>query len=66
MPHHLEPVGPFPQEFADDDALVEPAGDLDELGPLVRPAWWRWVAIAVVVAMVVTGPVAYVLFKLLD
>ena len=35
--------------------------DWDEAAwePLVRPTWWRWVAIALVVALVVAGPVAY-------
>ena len=30
----------------------------EPLEPLVRPAWWRWVAIAVVVAMVDATPLA--------
>jgi hypothetical protein len=45
--------------------------DLADLGegldppPLVRPAWWRWVAIAVILAMVVAGPLSVALVKLL-
>lgn len=57
MDRHLEPV-PEPEE--------------GELGPFVegepmppRPAWWRWVAIVVVVAMVVATPFAYALYLLL-
>ena len=67
MPHHLEPVGSEPPDYVDeDDDLVELYEGMDELEPLVRPAWWRWVAIAVIVAMVVAGPFAYALYKLLN
>jgi hypothetical protein len=40
---------------------VEPS-DLEGLGefePLRRPTWWRWVALAVVVALIVATPLAY-------
>jgi hypothetical protein len=37
----------------------------DGLEPMRRPAWWRWVAIVVVIAMVVATPVAYALYLLL-
>jgi hypothetical protein len=33
--------------------------------PLARPTWWRWVAIAVILAMVVAGPLAIALVRLL-
>jgi hypothetical protein len=61
---HLEPV-PDPAE----DALERDGrwGDTDDedLEPLVRPSWWRWVAIVVVVALVIATPVAYALSVLL-
>ena len=65
MSRHLEPV---PDPF--DDTPTRGGEDegwdgLDEdLEPLRRPAWWRWVAIVVVVAMVVATPVAYALYLL--
>jgi hypothetical protein len=34
--------------------------------PIVRPAWWRWVALMVVLAMVVATPFAYALYLLLN
>jgi len=37
----------------------------DETAPLVRPAWWRWVAVAVILAMVVATPLAYAVYVLL-
>ena len=56
--HHLEPVAsPW-----DDD--VEAFGG-NEDGPLRRSAWWRWVAIVVVLAMVIATPFAYLLSRLL-
>jgi hypothetical protein len=55
--HHLEAV-PF-------DPWDDPDADPSHGGELSRPPWWRWVAIAVIVAMVVAGPLAYVLAKLL-
>jgi hypothetical protein len=42
-----------------------PGGFDDDPEPLRRPVWWRWVAIAVVVAMVVATPAAYALYLLL-
>lgn len=53
MPDHLEPV--------------ERPDDPDEISEAFppRPAWWRWVAIVVVVAMVVATPFAYALYLLL-
>lgn len=67
VPHHLEPVRPeSPDPFGPDDLdLFEMDEGIDESAPLVRPAWWRWVAIAVIVAMIAAGPFAYVLSKLL-
>jgi hypothetical protein len=39
----------------------------DEDGePSRRPAWWRWVAVVVVVAMVVATPFIYALYRLLQ
>jgi hypothetical protein len=54
-----------PPSWPDEDLYGSLESD-DELEPLARPAWWRWVAIAIVVTMVVAGPVAYALFRLLD
>ena len=76
MPHHLEPVPPGPADeplrslWSDDDATAyedDPGGLEGEVfPPVARPTWWRWVAIAVIVAMVLAGPFAYVLSKLLS
>lgn len=66
MPHHLEPVEPPDSVDWDDDEPFEALESGDGLEPIVRPAWWRWVAIAVIVAMVVAGPFAYAIFKLLN
>ena len=65
MSRHLEPV-PDPSEDApaslgDDDGSD---GFDDGLEPLRRPAWWRWVAVVVVIAMVVATPMAYALYLL--
>ncbi len=55
---HLRPV-------PDDDDLARRYSDeredlpWDDGAPLERPTWWRWVAIAVVIALVVATPVAY-------
>ena len=67
MPHHLEPV---PSELPDDGFDPFEPDELDELEPtdfepLVRPAWWRWVAIALIVALAVAGPFAFALYRLL-
>jgi hypothetical protein len=67
--HHLEPVPSEPPGSVDplDPSDAWSAEDEEEeLRSPVRPAWWRWVAIAVILAMVVAGPFAYVLFKVLD
>jgi hypothetical protein len=64
VPHHLEPVPRPERPVAPETGHPDPTAD--EHAPLVRPPWWRWVAIAVIVAMVVAGPVAFVLSKLLD
>ena len=65
MSRHLEPVPDPPEDapasWGDDDG---PDGFDDDLEPLRRPAWWRWVAIVVVVAMVVATPMAYALYLL--
>jgi hypothetical protein len=47
---------------ADDVSDREDAGSD---GPLARPTWWRWVAIALIAALVLAGPVAYVVDRLL-
>jgi hypothetical protein len=58
MDRHLDPVPVLPE---DDLSLF------DEVEPRVRrPAWWRWVAVLVVVAMVVATPFIYALFRLLQ
>jgi hypothetical protein len=63
---HLEPVPDPPERSGtpfDDDGGWD--GSDDDLEPLRRPAWWRWVAVVVVIAMVVATPVAYALYLLL-
>ena len=65
MPHHLREVEPPPDDDRGEVAWDDD-GDLDEDAPLVRPPWWRWVAIAVILAMVVATPFAYLLSRLLD
>jgi hypothetical protein len=56
---HLEPIpGPGDEELRAFD------GDDDE--PILRSAWWRWVAIIVVLALVVATPFAYALSRLLS
>ncbi|HEY7756526.1 MAG TPA: hypothetical protein VID69_09895 [Actinomycetota bacterium] len=69
MPHHLQPVPADPSEPAEpfgvpDEGFLGPT-DAEEGARLVRPAWWRWVAIAVILALVVAGPFAFVLYLLL-
>ncbi len=70
VPHHLEsvPSGPADDPLeAFEREFLEPDVDEDqERRPLSRPAWWRWVAIAVILALIVAGPFAYVLSKLLS
>jgi hypothetical protein len=58
MSHHLDPVPNVPENEIDwfDDVQEPPSG---------RPAWWRWVAVVVVVAMVVATPFIYALYRLL-
>jgi hypothetical protein len=56
--HHLEPM-PGP---GDEDLLAFDGED----EPIPRSAWWRWVAIIVVLAMVVATPFAYLLSRLLS
>ena len=70
MPNHLEPVPPDrPEELGfrlqpDELDELESADVFDEPESAVRPAWWRWVAIAVIVAMAVAGPFAFALYEL--
>jgi hypothetical protein len=73
--HHLEALPPWPSDLPPDpfrpeeeDALRAELEGTDDPSrvPLLRPVWWRWVAIAVVVAMVVAGPIAFVLSRLLS
>jgi len=57
--HQLEPIsGP-----GDEDLRAFDGGD-DE--PIRRSAWWLWVAIIVVLALVVATPFAYALSRLLS
>ncbi|MGZ5354068.1 MAG: hypothetical protein ACXWDS_04110 [Actinomycetota bacterium] len=66
MPHHLQGVPFDPGDLDGLEPFERPgAGDPEGGEPLVRPTWWRWVAIAVIVAMAVAGPFAYVLARLL-
>lgn len=53
-----EPGSSSPEDDVDwfDDAADE---------PLRRPVWWRWVAVALVIALVVATPVAYALYRVL-
>jgi hypothetical protein len=57
--HHLDPVPDVPENEIDwfDDG---------EDPPSQRSAWWRWVAVVVVVAMVVATPFIYALYRLLQ
>jgi hypothetical protein len=64
--HHLEPVpDEWPREPDDAPFGISREDDADDLQPVARPAWWRWIAIAVIVAMVVAGPLAVALRRLL-
>lgn len=57
MTRHLEPVPEPDEETGWDEGWAD-----QDLEPIRRPPWWRWVAIVVVVAMVVATPVAYALY----
>jgi hypothetical protein len=57
--HHLDPVPDVPED------QIYLFGDGDE-EPSRRPAWWRWVAVVLVVAMVVATPFIYALYRLLQ
>jgi uncharacterized membrane protein YjjP (DUF1212 family) len=63
MPHHLQPVpeDESPRLRPVRDEAEDALADLEDLDfePLDRPRWWRWVAIAVVAALVVATPLAY-------
>jgi hypothetical protein len=43
------------------DEAEDALADLEDrdFEPIERPRWWRWVAIAVVAALVVATPLAY-------
>ncbi len=59
MSHHLDPVPDVPEDE------IDWFGD-DGESRVRRPAWWRWVAVVVVVAMVVATPFIYALYRLLQ
>ena len=61
MTDHRQPIGEDEEPSAADLARWgEDATDWDdEVAPIVRPIWWRWVAIAGVLALVLGTPVAY-------
>jgi hypothetical protein len=57
--HHLGPIpGPGEEDLS---AFDDPDDE-----PIRRSAWWRWMAVIVVVALVVATPFAYVLFRVWD
>lgn len=64
VPDHLrrvsddDPESWEPSSWARDLGYAAEASD-DEHEPITRPTWWRWVAIAVVIAMVVGTPIVY-------
>jgi hypothetical protein len=67
--HHLERVplvDPSESAAPPDDGPPSDWGDDDEPTPRARPSWWRWVAIAVALAMILATPFAYALDRLLD
>jgi hypothetical protein len=69
VPHHLEPAPSGPPGYEDRASDDFDSDDLepDEWSePIVRPAWWRWVALMVVLAMVVATPFAYAVYLLLN
>jgi hypothetical protein len=69
MPHHLEPVSTVDPDGSwspPDDPDDGDWGDDGEPTPRARPSWWRWVAIAVALAMILATPFAYALDRLLD
>jgi hypothetical protein len=59
--HHLHPIPDDEEPSAEDlGRWGEDVTDWDEeVAPIVRPTWWRWVALAVVISLVVATPVAY-------
>jgi hypothetical protein len=59
MRHHLDPVPDVPEDE------IDRFGD-EDWEPSRRPAWSRWVAVVVVVAMVVATPFIYALYRLLQ
>jgi hypothetical protein len=59
MSHHLDPVPDVPENE------IDWFDDVQEPSPR-RPAWWRWVVVVVVVAMVVATPFIYALYRLLQ
>lgn len=57
MNRHPEPGSDLPEDE------ISWFDDVDEQ-PL-RPVWWRWVAVVVVIALVVATPFAYALYRVL-
>jgi hypothetical protein len=47
------------------DPPAEDVPAFEDEGCRVRRAWWRWVAVVVVIALVVATPFAYALYRLL-
>jgi hypothetical protein len=74
MPHHLQQVPSAPPVELDESAPPAPPdgpdpddwGEGDDPTPRVRPSWWRWVAMVVVLAMIVATPFAYALYLWLN
>ena len=57
MDRHLEPA---PDRMDDDPSAF------DDRMPVGRSAWWRWVAVIVVLALVVATPFAFALYRVFN